>query len=63
MKTFEEYERVIAIKEHSAGNASVGHMWLETKSFPKDTPVSEIIEWAKGCNGKLIITIDEPLSQ
>lgn len=55
----EEYKKIIAIKEMVSGNESVGSMWHETKSFPKDTPIYEIIEWAKGCDGKLIITIDE----
>lgn len=61
MRHFEEheYQNVIAIKERSAGNEQVGDMWLETKSFPKETTISEIIKWAKGCSGKLIITIDD----
>lgn len=53
------YGRVVAIKEMSAGNESVGSMWNETKTFDKDVPIGTIIEWAKGCSGKLIITIDE----
>ena len=59
MKHFEKYKKVIAIKEQSAGNESVGDMWLETKSFSKDTPIHEIISWASGASGKLIITIDQ----
>ena len=59
MKQLENYDRVIAIKERSAGNETVGDMWLETKSFDKETPVSEIIEWSGIHKGKLIITIDE----
>jgi len=59
MKIFDKYTRVIAIKEKSSGNESVGNMWVETKTFPKDTPISEIIKWAKDCCGKLTITIDE----
>jgi|AntAceMinimDraft_15_1070371.scaffolds.fasta_scaffold18018_4 hypothetical protein len=56
----EMYERVIATKERSAGNESIGDMWLETKSFPKNTKIEEIIRWAKNnCTGKLIITVDE----
>lgn len=49
--------KVVAIKERSDGNASVGDMWLETAIFSTNTPVGEIIEWAssKG-KGKLIIT-------
>lgn len=56
---YEDYERVIATKERSAGNESVGDMWLETASFDKSVSISEIIEWAKNCTGRLIITIDE----
>jgi hypothetical protein len=54
-----DYKRVIAIKERSAGNESVGSMWLETKSFDKETPISKIVKWADTSDGKLIITIDE----
>jgi hypothetical protein len=50
--------RIIAIKEMSAGNESVGDMWLETASFDIQTKVLEILEWAKDCKGKLIITYD-----
>lgn len=59
MKHFHNYKKVIAIKECSAGNEQVGDMWLETGSFDKNTKIKEIIEWAKNCSGKLIITIDE----
>ena len=59
MKHFKDYKRVIAITEHSAGNAETGNSWIETKSFAKSTPISKIVEWAKYAGGKLIITIDE----
>lgn len=59
MRHFKEYKKVIATKEMSAGNESVGDMWIETASFDKNTKVSEIVEWAKNAGGKLIITIDE----
>ena len=59
MKTFNSYQKVIAIKEKSAGNESVGNMWIETKSFDPATPVSEIIKWGNNADGKLILTIDE----
>lgn len=55
----ETYDRVIAIKERSAGNESVGDMWLETKSFDKTATIEEVLLWAIGTGGKLIITIDE----
>ena len=52
---------IVAIKERSAGNESVGDMWLETAIFNEDTPVKEIVEWSKFGHsfispGKLIIT-------
>ena len=59
MKQFENYARIIALKEKSSGNETVGNMWVETKTFSKNTQISTIIDWAKDCNGKLIITIDE----
>jgi nitrous oxidase accessory protein NosD len=55
----DKYQRIIATKEKSAGNESVGSMWSETKSFDRETPISSIIEWAENADGKLIITIDE----
>jgi len=59
MKYFAKYKRVIATKERSAGNETVGDMWTETKSFDKETPISSIINWANDTDGKLIITVDE----
>lgn len=56
------YENVVAIVERSGGNESVGNMWLDTKIFSKETPISKIIAWADTSNsssGKLIITIAE----
>lgn len=47
-----EERQVVAIKDMSAGNESVGDMWQETKIFSLDTPVSEIIDWAT-VNGSL----------
>lgn len=55
----EDFNYIIAIKEMSAGNASVGDMWLETNRFHKSQSIHEIIEWGKNCSGKLILTIDE----
>lgn len=52
---------IVAIKERSAGNDTVGDMWLETKIFSQDTPVGDILFWAnkKSTSGKLIITKPE----
>lgn len=59
MQQFLNYKKVIAIKEKSSGNDTVGDSWIETKSFDKDDSISKILNWAKDCSGKLIITIDE----
>lgn len=55
----ETYNRIVAIKEKSAGNDTVGSMWLETKTFDEDTPIKEIVKWGENSDGKLIITEDE----
>lgn len=51
---------IIALKECSAGNETVGDMWIEAKSFPEDTPLSEVVKWgdSKG-RGRLMITSDQ----
>ncbi len=61
MKFVKYYEAVIATIEKSCGNETVGDMWVETRIFPKETQVLEVIAWAeeRDCNGKLIITIAE----
>lgn len=52
-------KRVIAVKERSAGNESVGTEWVETKSFSKDTSVEKILDWAGDYKGRLMINWDE----
>lgn len=61
VKFFGNYTNIVAIIERSAGNESVGTMWVETKTFDKKTKVEDIIKWAdcNNCDGKLLITIDE----
>lgn len=56
-----EYRAIVAIAERSEGNESVGTEWIDARTFPKETPVATILEWAhkNGCEGKLIITIDD----
>lgn len=52
--------RVIATAEKSAGNETVGDKWVETASFPAETTIQEIMDWAgnHGISGKLYITPD-----
>lgn len=37
---------IVAIKQMSAGNETVGEMWNETKVFDENTPVGEVMSWA-----------------
>lgn len=37
---------IVAILERSAGNAEIGEMWKETKIFPIDTSIKDVIRWA-----------------
>jgi hypothetical protein len=55
------YTHVIAVGEMSFDNNGIGCMWVETKSFNKNTSIDEVIKWAaeKDISGRLIITIDE----
>lgn len=39
---------IVAIRDMSAGNESIGEMWQETKIFDGSTPVIEIVKWAAG---------------
>jgi hypothetical protein len=53
-------KKIIAIKERSAGNETVGDMWLETASFDITTPIGDILKWSnETTNSKLIITVDQ----
>lgn len=38
--------KIVAIRDMSAGNETIGETWQETKIFDGSTPVSEIIKWA-----------------
>ena len=37
--------RVIAIKDMSNGNATVGDMWQETKIFTDQSTLLEVMQW------------------
>lgn len=62
--------KIVAIKERSEGNESVGTMWLETKVFEPTATVLEVLEWAGarsypptaaggGKYGRLMLTVAE----
>lgn len=53
--------QIVAIKDMSAGNETVGEVWQETKIFDATTPVIEIVRWAcspgKALQKRLTITM------
>lgn len=51
--------KIVAIKEMSAGNDSVGDQWLETKIFEPHDLLHTVLAWGgeKKGRGKLIITV------
>lgn len=38
--------KIIAIKDMSAGNESVGEMWQETKIFDSGDRIEDVMVWA-----------------
>jgi len=47
--------RIIAIKEMSVGNESVGEMWKETKIFNPEDTLETVMKWINDDNKKNII--------
>lgn len=46
---------IVAIKEMSAGNETVGEMWKETKIFNENTTLKEVMEWIDNRENKNVI--------
>jgi len=51
--------KIVAIKEMSTGNETVGDMWKETKIFDESSTVKEVIEWATYPRKNVILTVAE----
>jgi len=47
--------KIIAIKEMSAGNDTVGDMWKETKIFDETATLKEVMEFISNSTKKNII--------
>jgi len=52
-------EKIIAIKEMSAGNDTIGEMWKETKIFRPTDTLKDVMNWtrSRGGNDNIILTI------
>lgn len=57
----EQVNRIVAMQECANGNETIGTFWIATGVFEPETPLSEVIAWAKSCphsDGRLIIRED-----
>jgi len=48
--------KIIAIKDMSAGNESVGEMWQEAKIFDGEEPIKNVMQWV-GSRKNVILTL------
>ena len=51
--------RIIAIKDMSAGNESVGDMWKETKIFDHTNTLLDVMKWVGGKKKNVVLSIPE----
>lgn len=56
---------IVAIRDMSAGNESVGEMWQETRIFDLQTPIEDVVKWAFGSTipSKKRLTITVPYGE
>lgn len=45
--------KVVAMKERSEGNESVGNEWIDTAIFDSRTPLCEVLKWAGALTGDM----------
>jgi len=50
--------RVIAIKDMSAGNDTVGEAWKETNIFTGQTPLLEVMRWV-GTKKNVVLSVPD----
>jgi len=49
---------IVAIKDMSAGNESIGEMWKETKLFKPTDTLEDVMKWSShGRNDNITLTI------
>ena len=51
---------IVAIKDMSAGNETIGETWKETKIFRDDSTLKEVMDWV-GTKKNVVLTIAEEL--
>ena len=50
--------RVVAIKDMSAGNETVGDAWNETKIFTGQTTLLEVMQWV-GAKKRVVLSVPD----
>lgn len=51
--------RIIAIKDMSAGNDTVGEAWQETKIFDANESILQVMHWVQSTKKKVTLSIPE----
>ena len=51
--------KVVAIKDMSAGNETVGEAWQETKIFDANESILQVMRWVKSTKKKVTLSIPE----
>lgn len=50
--------KIVAIKDMSAGNETVGEMWQETKIFDADNSLLDVMRWV-GTKKRVVLSIPD----
>ena len=51
--------KIIAIKDMSAGNESIGEMWKETKIFAEEDTLKSVMDWVGEKKNVVLSIADE----
>ena len=51
--------KIVAIKDMSAGNDTVGEAWQETKIFDSNDSILQVMRWVQSTKKKVTLSIPE----
>jgi len=51
--------KIVAIKDMSAGNETVGEAWQETKIFDSNDSILQVMHWVQSTKKKVTLSIPE----
>ena len=52
---------IVAIKDMSAGNETIGETWKETKIFRDDSTLKEVMDWVGTKEKNVVLTVAEEI--